>query len=424
MQVAVIGAGHVGLVTAACLARIGHDVVANDDDQAKLERLRAGRPWFHEPGLPELLAETIDAGRLRFTADKGEAVRHGEVIFICVGTPSRADGSPNLQYLEAVAREVAQALPSGSFRLVCEKSTVPVQTGDRVAQVLAREGPPQAAYEVTSNPEFLREGSAVHDTLYPDRIVVGTDTERGAALLAELIKHASNAFLATKISFINTVAAICERSGADVALVARGMGLDPRIGPQFLEAGAGYGGSCFPKDVAAFAHRSAELGVDFGILRETARVNLAARHRVLDKVRDALWHLAGKRVGVLGLAFKPQTDDLREAPAMDVVRGLLAEGAEVVAYDPVAGDQAVDLLPEMKLAPEPLDAVEGAHALVVMTGWPELAQLDPAVAAERMAYPILVDARNALDAEAFGRAGFTVIGVGRPVRNALTPAWR
>jgi UDPglucose 6-dehydrogenase len=402
MQVAVIGAGHVGLVTAACLARVGHDVVANDDDQAKLERLRAGRPWFHEPGLPELLAETIDAGRLRFTADKGEAVRHGEVIFICVGTPSRADGSPNLQYLEAVAREVAQALPAGSFRLVCEKSTVPVQTGDRVAQVLAREGPPQAAYEVTSNPEFLREGSAVHDTLNPDRIVVGTDTERGAALLAELyrpiveatgcellatdrataelIKHASNAFLATKISF--------------------------------------------PKDVAAFTHRSAELGVDFGILRETARVNLAARQRVLDKVRDALWHLAGKRVGVLGLAFKAETDDLREAPAMDVVRGLLAEGAEVVAYDPVAGDQAVDLLPEMKLAPEPLDAVEGAHALVVMTGWPELVELDPVVARERMAYPILVDARNALDAEAFGRAGFTVIGVGRPVRNALTPAWR
>ena len=246
MQVSVIGAGHVGLVTAACLARIGHDVVANDDDQAKLERLRAGRPWFHEPGLPELLASTINTGRLRFTADKGEAVRHGEVIFICVGTPSRADGSPNLQYLEAVAREVAKALPAGSFRLVCEKSTVPVQTGDRVAQVPAREGPPQAAYEVTSNPEFLREGSAVHDTLNPDRIVVGTDTERGAALLAELyrpiveatgcellatdrataelIKHASNAFLATKISFINTVAAICERSGGGCGPGGQGHG--------------------------------------------------------------------------------------------------------------------------------------------------------------------------------------------------------
>jgi UDPglucose 6-dehydrogenase len=446
MQVAVIGAGHVGLVTAACLARIGHDVVANDDDPAKLELLAAGRPWFHEPGLAELVAEGLAAGRLRFTADKGEAVRHGEVIFVCVGTPSRADGSPNLQHLEAVARQVARALPAGSFRLVCEKSTVPVQTGERVAQVLARESPPQAAYEVASNPEFLREGSAVADTLRPDRIVVGADSARGAALLAELyrpiteatgcpllatdrataelIKHASNAFLATRISFINTVAAICERTGADVELVARGMGLDPRIGREFLEAGAGYGGSCFPKDVAAFAHRSAELGVDFGILRETARANDAARRRVLDKVTDALWHLTGKRVGVLGLAFKPGTDDLRDAPAVDLVRGLLAEGAEVLGWDPVAGDQAVALLPELKLAPEPLDAAEGAHALVVMTGWPELARLDPAALAERMAYPILVDARNALDAEAFLAAGFTVIGVGRPVRNPLGPGRR
>jgi UDPglucose 6-dehydrogenase len=446
MQVAVIGAGHVGLVTAACLARVGHDVVANDDDQAKLELLAAGRPWFHEPGLPQLVAETVAAGRLRFTADKAEAVRHGQVIFICVGTPSRGDGSPNLAFVEAVAREVARNLPAGQFRLVCEKSTVPVQTGDRVAQVLARESSPRASYAVASNPEFLREGSAVHDTLHPDRIVVGSDTEQGTALLAELyrpivdatgcawlatdrataelIKHASNAFLATKISFINTVAAICERSGADVRLVAQGMGLDPRIGPEFLEAGAGYGGSCFPKDVAAFAHRSRELGVDFGILTEVARVNAAARQRVLDKVRDALWHLAGKRVGVLGLAFKPNTDDLREAPAMDVARGLLEEGAEVVAYDPVAGDQALAWLPELKLAPEPLDAVEGAHALVVMTGWPELAALDPLVVGERMAYPILVDARNALDADAFARAGFTVIGVGRPVRNRLSAARR
>src|SRR5215213_3614384 len=352
MRVTVIGAGHVGLVTAACLAHVGHDVVVDDDDVSKLDLIREGRPWFYEPGLQELLGEVVRAGRLRVAPDKAEAVGHGTVIFICVGTPSRGDGSPNLAFVEAVAREVARHLPEGEFRLVCEKSTVPVQTGERVAQVIAREASPGADWEVASNPEFLREGSAVVDTLNPDRIVVGTDSERGAALLtelyrpivaatgcsllatdratAELIKHASNAFLATKISFINTVAAICERSGADVELVARGMGLDPRIGHQFLRAGAGYGGSCFPKDVAAFAHRSAELGVDFGILRETARVNLAARQRVLDKVRDALWHLAGKRVGVLGLAFKPDTDDLREAPAMDVVRGLLAEGAEVV----------------------------------------------------------------------------------------------
>jgi UDPglucose 6-dehydrogenase len=444
MRVTVIGAGHVGLVTAACFAKVGHAVVADDDDPAKLALLREGRPWFHEPGLAGLVRETIAAGSLRFTSDKAEAVRHGEVIFICVGTPPRADGSPNLQFVEAVAREVARNLPVGEFRLICEKSTVPVRTGERVAGVLAREAPQGAEYEVASNPEFLREGSAVQDTLLPDRVVVGTDTERGAAVLralyqpmleaagceflatdrntAELIKHASNAFLATKISFINTVAMICERAGADVELVAKGMGLDPRIGPQFLRAGAGYGGSCFPKDVAAFEHRSRELGVDFGILREAAKVNLLARERILDKARDALWHLAGKRVGVLGLAFKPNTDDLREAPAIDVVRGLLAEGAEVVAYDPVAGQAALELLPEIKLAGEPIEVAEGAHALIVMTEWEEFARIPPELLAARAAYPIVIDARNCLDADAFGAAGFTVIGVGRPVRQPEGPA--
>ena len=437
MRVTVIGAGHVGLVTAACLARLGHQVVAEDDDRAKLALLREGTPWFHEPGLPELLAETTAEGSLRFTSDKAEAVRYGEVIFISVGTPSRPDGSPNLEYVEAVARDVARHLPAGEFRLICEKSTVPVQTGDRVAQVLAREAPAGADYEVASNPEFLREGSAVEDTLRPDRLVIGTESERGAKVLtelyrpitettgcelvatdratAELIKHASNAFLATKISFINTVAEICERSGGDVDLVARGMGLDPRIGPQFLRAGAGYGGSCFPKDVAAFNHRASELGVEFGILRETARVNERARRRILDKTRDALWHLTGKRIGVLGLAFKPETDDLRDAPAIDVVSGLIAEGAEVVAYDPVAGEQALRHLPEMKLAGEPLDCAEGTHALVVLTEWAEFTKLDPAQLRSRMAYPIIVDARNCLDAKAYAAAGFTVIGVGRPV---------
>jgi UDPglucose 6-dehydrogenase len=436
MRVTVIGAGHVGLVTAACLADIGHEVVADDDDAAKLELLRKGTPWFHEPGLAELLARTMAAGTLRFTSDKAEAVRHGEVIFISVGTPSRPDGSPNLEFVEAVARQVARNLPIGQFRLICEKSTVPVQTGERVAQVLAREAPRGADYEVASNPEFLREGSAVEDTLRPDRLVIGTETDRGAQVLtelyrpiteatgcalvatdratAELIKHASNAFLATKISFINTVSEICERSGADVAVVAKGMGLDPRIGPQFLAAGAGYGGSCFPKDVAAFAHRSSELGVEFGILRETARVNERARRRILDKTRDALWHLTGKRVGVLGLAFKPETDDLRDAPAIEVVQGLLSEGAEVVAYDPVAGEAAVRQVPELKLAGEPLDCAEGAHALLVLTEWAEFATLDPVKLRSRMAYPIIIDARNCLDAAAYAAAGFTVIGVGRP----------
>jgi UDPglucose 6-dehydrogenase len=438
MRVTVIGAGHVGLVTAACLAHVGHDVVVDDDDASKLDLIREGRPWFYEPGLQELLGEVVRAGRLRIAGDKAEAVAHGTVIFICVGTPSRGDGSPNLAFVEAVAREVARSLPEGEFRVICEKSTVPVQTGERVAKVIAREARPGADWEVASNPEFLREGSAVVDTLDPDRVVVGTTSKRaedclrelydpilersGAPFLAtdrataELIKHASNAFLATKISFINSVARVCERSGADVELVARGMGLDPRIGVHFLKAGAGYGGSCFPKDVAAFAHRSRELGVDFGILNEVAKINHEARRAVVDKVRDALWHLDGKRIGMLGLSFKPNTDDLREAPSIDVIRDLLADGAQVVAYDPVAGEQAARTVPGLELAGKAVEVADGAHALVLMTEWAEFGDLDPDDLRARMAYPILVDARNALDAGAFVAAGFTVAGVGRPVR--------
>jgi len=438
MRVTVIGAGHVGLVTAVCLAKLGHEVVADDDDAAKMDLLRRGTAWFYEPGLEELLREALTDGRLRFTSDKAEAVRHGEVIFICVGTPSRPDGSPNLAFVEMVAREVARHLPVGEPKLICEKSTVPVQTGERVAQVIDREAPRGAVYEVASNPEFLREGSAIVDTLQPDRIVVGTDSERGAAVLrelyapilqhsdcewlatdratAELIKHASNAFLATKISFINAVARVCERSGADVEVVARGMGLDPRIGPSFLRAGPGYGGSCFPKDVAAFAHRSRELGVDFTMLNEVARINMEARRSVVEKVRDLLWHLEGKRIGVLGLTFKPETDDLRESPAIDVVRALLDDGASVVAYDPVASDSETrQLLPGFERAVKAIDVADGAHALVLLTEWAEFAELDPSVLAERMAYPILVDARNALDRERYVAAGFTVAGMGRPV---------
>ncbi|MFL5881872.1 MAG: UDP-glucose dehydrogenase family protein [Actinomycetota bacterium] len=438
MRVTVIGAGHVGLVTAACLAHVGHDVMVDDDDAAKLALIREGRSWFYEPGLQELLGEVVQSGRLRIAGDKAEAVGHGTVIFICVGTPSRGDGSPNLAFVEAVAREVARILPPGEFRLICEKSTVPVQTGERVAQVIAREARPEADWEVASNPEFLREGSAVIDTLDPDRVVVGTTSERAEEALrelytpildrsgapfvatdratAELIKHASNAFLATKISFINSVARVCERSGADVELVARGMGLDARIGASVLNAGAGYGGSCFPKDVAAFAHRSRELGVDFGILNEVAKINHEARRAVVDKVRDALWHLDGKRIGMLGLSFKPNTDDLREAPSIDVARDLLADGAQVVAYDPVAAEPAARLVPGLELSDNALKVADGAHALLLMTEWAEFGELDPVDLHARMTYPILVDARNALDAEAFVAAGFTVAGVGRPVR--------
>ena len=438
MRVTVIGSGHVGLVTAVCLASVGHDVMADDDDLAKLDLLLEGNPWFYEPGLQELLRAGVAAGRLRFTSDTAAAVAHGQVIFISVGTPSRSDGSPNLAFVEKVAREVASHLRPGELKVICEKSTVPVQTGERVAEVIEREAPAGAEYEVASNPEFLREGTAVADTLTPDRIVVGAQSERAVALLrelydpiiessgcewlatdratAELIKHASNAFLATKISFINAVARVCERSGADVQVVARGMGLDPRIGPAFLRAGPGFGGSCFPKDLAAFAHRSRELGVDFGLLNEVARINIEARRAVVDKVRDLLWHVEGKRIGVLGLTFKPDTDDLRESPAIDVVQALLDDGASVIAYDPVASHEQVGrLLPELERASKAVDVTDGAHALVLLTEWAELNELDPVMLAGRMAYPILVDARNALDAQRFADAGFTVAGMGRPV---------
>jgi len=438
MRVTVIGAGHVGLVTAVCLAKLGHEVVADDDDAAKMDLLRQGTAWFYEPGLQELLRETLADGTLRFTSDKAEAVRHGEVIFICVGTPSRLDGSPNLAFVEAVAREVARHLPAGEPKLICEKSTVPVQTGEKVSQVIDREAPRGAVYEVASNPEFLREGSAVADTLRPDRIVVGTDSERGAAMLrelyapileesdcqwlatdratAELIKHASNAFLATKISFINAVARVCERSGADVEVVARGMGLDPRIGPSFLRAGPGYGGSCFPKDVAAFAHRSRELGVDFAMLNEVARINMEARRSVVEKVRELLWHLDGKRIGVLGLTFKPETDDMRDAPAISIVARLAGDGAAIRAFDPEGMQQARTVLPAgVTYCRDAFDAAQGADALVLITEWNEFRAMSPARLRETMRGKVLVDLRNVYDPVAMQQVGFEYHCVGRPV---------
>jgi UDPglucose 6-dehydrogenase len=440
VDISVIGVGHVGLVSAAAFAYDGHHVVGIDDDGDRIAGLQAGEMPFFEPGLEELVTEQVAAGRLRFVSELDDALERAEVVFVCVGTPSLPGGGPNLSYVEAVGRNVA-AYAERELVLV-EKSTVPANTGVRLKQVIGREqvarGRDAVPIHVASNPEFLREGQAVADTIGPDRVVYGTGSpvalerlravyaplvERtGAPVVetdvatAELIKHASNAFLATRISFINQVARICEKVGADVEMVAHGMGLDERIGPHFLRAGLGYGGSCFPKDVDAFVHLAGQVGERFALLEEVRQVNVGMRDFVLDKLRGELWHLQGKTIAVLGASFKPGTDDLRESPALHLARALVDEGAEVRIYDPVAlpAVRQQQQVPGAILVEDPDKALDGAHAAIVATEWPEIRAIEPARFFELLAYPIVVDARNALDAEAVRAAGLHYHGVGRP----------
>jgi UDPglucose 6-dehydrogenase len=435
MKVGVIGVGHVGLVTAACFADLGHDVVGMDDDEAKVARLNRGELPFYEEGLAELVAAAMGSGRLRITSEAAAAIQGADAVFICVGTPSREDGAPNLAFVQAAADAVA--IHATGPVVVAEKSTVPVRTGERIRHALNLRSQARGGgmyHDVVSNPEFLQEGTAVHDTLRPDRIVVGADSERAHEIMrrlyqplldrhdcpyvatdvrtAELIKHASNAFLATKISFINSVARVCELAGADVATVADAMGYDPRIGRAFLNAGLGYGGSCFPKDVTAFIHIAAELGYDFGILRETDRANREAKQWPLTQLRRLLWNLADKQIAVLGVAFKPGTDDVRDAPALEVIDALLAEGASVRLHDPVALDHVRDRYPTARCCDKAEDALSGAHAVVVCTEWDEYRAVSPERLAELLEYPIVVDARHVWPAAALRAAGLTVASVG------------
>ena len=435
MDVTIIGVGHVGLVTAACMAELGHHVVGMDNDERKVASLRAGQVPFYEEGLQELVDKGVAAGSLSFTSDPAEALSGPDVVFISVGTPRRADGSPNLAYVQAAAATVASHAKRPL--VVAEKSTVPVQTGHRIRQSLALHAQSRgdaAQHEVVSNPEFLREGTAVADTLWPDRIVVGADSQRGhevmrelyAPLLerhdcpyvatdvktAELIKHASNAFLATKISFINAVARICELAGADVHQVADAMGFDARIGRAFLNAGLGYGGSCFPKDVEAFIHIATELGYDFGLLRETDRINREAKQWPLAQLRRLLWNVMDKEIAVLGVAFKPGTDDVRDAPALDVIEALLAEGARVRLHDPVALPHVRDRFPEASFHDKAEDAIRGAHAVVLTTEWDEYRAITPERLAELLEYPVVVDARHLWSPADLAAAGLTSASVG------------
>jgi len=461
IQIAVVGSGYVGLVAAVCFAEMGHEVICVDNDEAKVAALRGGDTLIHEDHLPELLNRYRNT-RVRFMTDLAEATRECEAIFIAVGTPQSENGDADLSYVEAVASEIARSI--NGYKVIVEKSTVPVYTNEWIRRVIERNGVERAMFDVVSNPEFLREGTAVSDFLHPDRIVVGADSERAAAVLhaiyaplttgeyyetaniipgalssahpppllltstksAEIIKHASNAFLALKISFINAVSNLCEAADANVEQVARGMGLDSRIGPKFLRPGIGYGGSCFPKDVAAFRAVAEQMGVDFSLLEQVEKINIEQKKRFLSKVRSALWTLRGKKLAVLGLAFKGETDDIRESPAIDMVEMLMAEGCCVIAYDPAAMERAKVELPEsrqMKYAADSYAAAEDADALLILTDWREFAELDLHRLHATMRYPIVIDGRNLYDPPTMAEHGFTYMSVGRaaahPVREAV-----
>ncbi|MCX6856031.1 MAG: UDP-glucose/GDP-mannose dehydrogenase family protein, partial [Verrucomicrobia bacterium] len=415
----------------ACFAEVGHHVVCVDNDPRKVETLLAGQIPIYEPGLEAMVKKNVAAKRLRFTTSTEEGVNHGEVLFIAVPTPPQPDGSVDLSYIEKVAREISQFLDS--YRVIVDKSTVPVKTGDRVAQTIRRYAKPGVEFDVVSNPEFLREGSAVADLMKPDRIVIGGNSDRALALMqkvyepfvspvlvtdinsAELIKHAANSFLALKISYINALSEICEVSGADVQKVAEGIGADKRIGRDFLNAGLGYGGSCFPKDIAAFIAISEQLGIPFNLLKEVQSINKRQLDRFLDAIREALWLLKDKKLAVWGIAFKPNTDDVRSSVAADLVEKLVAEGAQVSIYDPKAMEKAKGLAFAEKItfASSALEAARGAEALVIATEWAEFASVDLAELREVMRTPLIFDGRNLIDPVAAADFGFQYRGIGR-----------
>ena len=453
VSITVVGSGYVGLVAAACFAEIGHHVLCVDNDESKVKTLSEGGLPIHEEFLPELLGRHRLNGKIQFTTDLRHATQASQAIFIAVGTPQGGEGNADLSYVDAVAGEIARSIDS--YKVIVEKSTVPVYTNDWIRRTIERNGVSRSLFDVASNPEFLREGTAVKDFLHPDRIVLGSNSEAAAGILdaiykplssgeyyerpdavpgarsaadpppvlstsakaAELIKHASNAFLAMKISFINVVANLCEAVDADVEHVARGMGLDSRIGMRFLRAGVGYGGSCFPKDVAAFRYVAQELGLDFGLLREVEKINESQKDRFFQKVRSALWTLRGKRLGVLGLAFKGGTDDIRDSPALEIIGKLREAGASIYAFDPAAKERAEQALPPdscLHYVDDAFAAAENSDALLILTDWPEFARLDLTKLRYTLRYPIIIDGRNLYDPHQMQELGFTYISVGRP----------
>jgi UDPglucose 6-dehydrogenase len=420
----------VGLVTGSCFADLGNNVICVDNDKSKVAALKKGSIPIYEPGLEELVKRNVKEGRLSFTNRLHDAVKKSEIIFVCVPTPPKGNGDADLTYVESVSKEIALSMPS--YRLIVEKSTVPVNTGEWVEHTINVYNKRKIKFDVASNPEFLKEGSAIEDFMNPDRVVVGVKSKRAADLLtelykplkapmvvtdiksAEIIKHASNSFLATKISFINSVANICDKVGADVVDVARGMGLDKRISKDFLSAGIGFGGSCFPKDLAAFAHIAEKVGYDFGILKEVQKVNRTQKKAVIKKIEELLWNLPKKTVGVLGLSFKPGTDDLREAPSLEIIDMLVKEGVNVKAFDPVAMGKAKKILGNgVKFCKDPYQTAKDSDCLLVVTEWNEFKELDFRKIKRLMRQPILIDGRNIYDPKEMKMLGFKYIGVGR-----------
>ncbi|MEX0790316.1 MAG: UDP-glucose/GDP-mannose dehydrogenase family protein [Actinomycetota bacterium] len=434
MKVAVIGVGHVGLVTAATLAHFGHDVVGLDEDAGKIETLQQGKAPFYEPGLQDLLDEVLESGKLRFTREEADAIDGADYVFICVGTPARADGESNLLAVENAARAVARHA-TGDM-VVIQKSTVPVSTADRLHSIFDKTTTHRI--RLVSSPEFLREGAAVEDSLKPDRILVGSDDSEAHRLMrelyaavlggdcryfevdihtAELAKHACNAFLALKISFANALARVCEASGADVVSVADIMGSDHRIGREFLNAGLGYGGYCFPKDLLAFKAVAGRLGYDFGLLEEVMKINRGALDAAVQKIKNALWNVESKKILLLGLSFKPGTDDVRESPSLNLARALTELGADVVGHDPQANDFAVREFPGLNVVEDLYQGAEGAHCIVVCTEWPQFADLDLVRLKGIVNLPIIVDGRNLLNEKDVVEAGFSYLPTGRPPAN-------
>ena len=431
MDIAIIGSGYVGLVTGAAFAHLGHHVVCVDNQLAKIEKLRQGIMPIYEPGLDVMVKTNVAEGRLRFTTDIAEATACSEVIFICVGTPPKPNGEADLSAFEHVAREMAPAM--NGFKLIVEKSTVPVRTGEWLAGLFRSHLPASAEFDIASNPEFLREGSAIKDFLESDRVVLGVNSDRAATLLiklytplnapilvtdlnsAELIKHASNAFLAMKISFINAVAQVCERTGADINKVAKGVGLDKRIGEQFLKAGVGYGGACFPKDVQAFIAIAGQHGYDFELLRAVENINHRQRHHLADKVFKAMGDdLSGKTIGILGLAFKPNTDDMRGAPSADIIPLFTEVGARVKVYDPVAHETAREVLSGVEYMENTYVVAEGADCVVLLTEWAEFNSLNLPYMKTLMKRPLIVDGRNVFEPGKMRSLGFEYYSIGRP----------